>query len=281
MPKNTNPTRRALQARERRKKETARFQTEQRKYIQRIREQERKASDRVYQNALKTVRGKGIYDPKSLELTKYRRARIKKVLVEYKPFLNKKEFFFVKAPPARRKEVKERAQGLQLKATNTGVFIEREGHRKATLKENKRNKELYIERSGKTKRGPRRGNRYTTVTPLASVDELDRAKDRLRELAKRLPLRNSQERLAFKIKENGNEGYSHSTFSNIELLLGYLENYNKTTAARINFYRHLELERVENSMEWVQAHPNNSRARKAALRRSRSFMSDNKGGKRG
>lgn len=269
MPKNTKPTRSALQAQKRIEQAEDRQYRAYQRHVARVRRMEVAAQKKLLTNILRNVRGKGIYDPKSLELTKYRKARAKKVLKEYGTFLDTKKYFFVKAPKTRRAEVKERAIALRLKPTSTGVFVERQGHKKATLKENKKNKELYIERSGRTKSGPLKGKRYTSHLPLASVDELDKEKDRLREMAKRMPLRNRGERLAFKIRENGIDGYSHSTFNSIEGLLSYLGQYHKSIAARINFFRHIELERVETNMEWSLAHPPMSRAeRRARLRRS-------------
>lgn len=279
LPKNNTPTPRQLQAREKIKRETARRHAARHKWYASQRVKIAKAQDNRLRLILKEVSGKGIYDPKSTELTKYRRYRAKKVAKQYGDLLNlprfpghkpAKKFLFVAAPKGRGKEVKTKAETLGMSATNRGVFVERSGHRRAKIKESKKTKELYIELSGKTKRGPLRGTRYVNIRPLASLDELDREKDRLRELAKGLPLNNDKQRFVWKIRENGIDGYSHRSFTDIESLIRYLEGYDKTVAARINFFRHVELERTESGMTWAMEHPaRNSAERRAILKRSR------------
>lgn len=270
MPKNTTPTRKQLQARIKRSQDAIIRKQLRKEHYARVRKEVIKAQRITLRNALKWSKGKGIYEPKSLELTKYRKSRARKVIKEYGPFIDVKKYFFVQAPKARRVEVIQRAEGLKLKATHTGIFIAREGHTKARFKESKKYKELYIERSGRTKRGPSRGRRYTHVTPITSVDELETAKDRLKDLAASLPIRNKNERLAFKTKSNGVDGYSHATFADVGLLLEWLENYKMSLANRIQFYRDIEIERVETSVEWFKEHPaRSSRERRAILRRSK------------
>jgi hypothetical protein len=242
-------------------------------HVKRVQRIDQARIDKRLRDTLRNVKGTGIYEPKSLELTPYRRKRAKAVYKEYGKYLDKKEYFFVRAPKHRRQEVRERAEGLHLKPTPTGLFVEREGHKKAYIKENPKNKELYVKRTGRTKRGPLKGRQYSSTLPLASVDELDKARDRIRELAKSLPLRNSKESLSWKIRENGIEGYSHSTFDSVEGILRYLDKYDKSTAARINFYRHIELERVETSAEWNQKHPPMGKAaRRARLKQSKEAI---------
>lgn len=278
MPGKSNLTKRQQQALNRRHREAVARHKRIRRHVEKVRAQEKRATERTLREALKHVKGKGIYEPKSDTLTPYRRRRIKKVVKEYGDLLDPKKYFFLEAPKARREEVKSRAESLRLKNTKRGVFIERQGYRKAILKEDKKNSELYIERSGRVKRGPTRGKKYRTITPLASLDELDREKERLRNLAdKFLPLKANQ-RFAFSIKENGYEGYSHQTFTDIGRLLAYLEHYQKTIAARINFYRHIELEVVESSIEWFAEHPARSPAeRRAILKRSMHLRHDARG----
>lgn len=266
MPGKSNLTRRQQQAINRRHREAVARQKRIRAHVKKVEAQEKRAVERTLKTALKQVRGKGIYEPKGIELTPYRRGRIKKVVKEYGDLLDPKKYFFLEAPKARREEVKTRAESLRLKNTRRGVFIERQGYRKAVLKEDKSNHELYIERTGRIKRGPTKGKKYRTITPLASLDELDAEKDRLRKLAdKFLPLKPNQ-RFAFSVKENGYEGFSHQTFTDIERLLSYLEFYQKTAASRINFYRHIELEVVESAAEWFSEHPATTRQERAAMR---------------
>lgn len=274
MPKNTTPTRKQLQARIRRHEDAVIRKQQTREHVARVRKQVAREQVKTLKAALKWSRGKGIYEPKSVELTKYRKYRVRKIIKEYRPFLDTKKFFFVTAPKARREEVRQRAEGLKLKATSTGVFIERQGHTKARFKESRKLKELYIERSGRTKRGPSRGRRYTHVTPITSIDELEKARDRLRELGEAIPIRNKGERLVFKTRSNGIEGYSHNTYADIDLLIGDLAKYRMSLANQIQFFRDITIERVETSAQWRLDHPpRSSRERRALLRRSKGTPS--------
>jgi len=267
-----------LQARKRRHSEAVRRQKAFKRQVQASVRRERKKADLKLKSYLKAVRDKGIYEPKSLDLTKYRKSRIRKVVKEFGDLLVPSKFIFVEAPKPQRAKVRERAKGLGLKATRTGVFIEREGFRKATLKVDKKSGELFIERKGKVKRGPTRGKRYTRRMPLASIDELDKQRERIRQMARDIGPLKENERLAFRIIETGNDGYSHATFSDVELLLRYLENYRRQIAGKwtrslpafIHLHAILEVEKTESSVRWQTSHPpRDARERLARLRQSK------------
>lgn len=229
-------------------------QSQQQKYFEKLRNAQKRERDRILVRTMKLASGKGIYNPKDFKLTKYRRYKATKVAREFGEFLDPTKYFFVKAPKPIKRRVMERAEHLHMKHSRSGVFIAKEGHKRASIKYNKKLDEPYIERSGRTKRGPTKGVRYKTITPFATVDELDKERDRFRKLAKELGPLHSNERITFKVIENGLEGYSHATFSNIELLINYLEHYRKTIPAKVNFFRHIVLEKTTAS-QWFAEHP--------------------------
>lgn len=214
-----------------------------------------KKQERELKALMKVVRGKGIYDPKGNQLTKYRKSRLNSIAKEFGDLLDPKKFVFVKPESKARKKVIERANGLELKTTKTGLFIPKEGNAKVRLKHDKKRDEFYIEKSGKTKWGINQGKRYRTITPLASLDELDKERDRIKAMADKFGTLKKGERIAFEITEKGNEGFSRATFTNINLLLEHLEQYRKTIAAKINFYRHIKIVKTQSVQKWFTEHP--------------------------
>lgn len=212
-------------------------------FYAKLRRDEKKERDHILMRALKRTKAIGLYNPKELKLTKYRRMRANNLLKTWGTLLDPKEFFFLKADKVKRKTLFERAESLLIKHTKTGLLVPRQGHTKAELKTDKTGEE-YIKLSGKTKRGKNKGRTYTNVTPIASLDELDKARDRLRNLAKKLGPLKSNERLTFIVIENGIEGYSERNFSDIDQLLNALDEYQKSIASRINFYRHIQIQKI-------------------------------------
>lgn len=231
------------------------------KYVHKLIADAEAERDLILIRAMKRASQTGIYKPKELKLTKYRRKRAKEVLQEYGKVLDPKKFFFLKADKKDRARVKARADAMQMKGTSTGVFVHRNGYNKASIKVDRKRNELYIQRSGKTKRGPTKGKTYRSVLPLASIDELTFEKDRLRALAKHLGPLKQGEALTFKVIEDGLEGYHNRTYSDIELLLNYLGLYQKTLAARVQFYRHIEIVKT-NASEWRSVHKSTTVGRK-------------------
>lgn len=229
-------------------------QTWQQKYFQKLRNAQKKERDRILVRTMKLASGKDIYTPKEFKLTKYRRYRATKAAKEFGEFLDPKKYFFVKAPKKAKKQIVSRAEQLQMKYTRAGVFIEKGGHTRVKLIESKRRNEYAIVRSGKTKRGPTKGRRYTTLTPLASIDDLANEKQRIRDMANSLGRLKKGEFLTFKVVENGFEGFHGTLYSNIDLLLLALENYKKTMAAKINFFRHIEIVKTSGTI-WFASHP--------------------------
>ena len=278
MPRKISASQAQAQAQKRRAAALEKRHKQRRQYLKRLQAREQRETDALLKRAMKNVRGKGIYEPKSLELTKYRRTRIRGVVREYRDLIEPSKYFFVKAPKEDRARVQERAKGMDFKSTRTGLFIPREGFRQAVLKKDPTNNELYIERRGKVKRGPTRGKRYTKRLPLASLDELDSQKDRIRRMGESFGKLKGNERLTFSIHEAGVDGYTNKTFSNIDQLLRFLENYRKqiggkwtrTMPAFIHFLTLIEVEKTESSLRWQIEHPpRDARERRARLKRSK------------
>jgi hypothetical protein len=277
MPKKNSRARSAKQA-EIAAQKSALLKQRQREYkeFQKRVAKEKLALERKREKDLKTILKKsrevGLYNPKSDELTRYRKKRLRGIKEQYGQYLDDNKYFFLPAGEQARKRILERASNLQMPTTRTGLFIPREGHKSAKLKKSKKRDEFYIERRGKTKTGVNKGRVYKDITPLASVDELDRERDRIRKMAARFGQLSEDDRLVFKIVENGVEGYSHSTFTNIEQLIKYLEKYPKSVAARVNFFRHIKIERSSVN-EWFSRHkprsPGKRDRRKLDTRRSK------------
>lgn len=251
--------------------------SEQRAYekqLAKVIKAEKAKADKELSTALKRAHGKGIYEPESYELTKWRRYKAKKIIKEYGELLDPSKFFFVPVPKKDRKETLNRAIALELSsiksgdkkkpASKTGLFIAKDNYKTARLKKDKSG-EISIIRSGKIKRGERAGKRYTSTMPIASLDELTNQENRLRKMGEKIKLKGN-EALAFQIQENGHEGFSRSSFSNINLLMEYLERYQKSPAARINFLRHIEIVKTESAAKWLQMHPHPQKIKKIRMK---------------
>ena len=274
MPQDTSRPRSRTQALNQRQREAVKQRTARHRYLVKLQKAQQRQTDAVYKRALKAVRGKGIYDPKSIVLTKYRRTKIKAVLRDYRELLDPKKYVFLHVPKGKkRKETLTKAAALDIPATKTGLFAPRgsKNTRKPTLRTNKKTGELFIRHAIDVKRGPRGGKSRIRITPIASIDELTNEEQRLERLFKELrsQLTGSQ-RIVFVVRENGSEGYSHAVFLTIGQLNKWLSDYKKSAAARIQFYRHIELEITESSLQWFTEHPVITSADRKRMRRQGS-----------
>lgn len=249
----------------------ARQRAREREYNKQAREfekrlaKEKRERDKQLTRILNESVNTGIYKPRSTELTPYRRKKLRGIEQQFGQYLDKHKYFFLPAAPKARKKILDRARNLEMQTTHTGLFFPREGHTSAKIKEDKRRGEFFIERKGKTKTGVNKGRHYKNIIPLATADDLDRERQRIREMADALGPLGDKDRIAFKIVENGQEGYSHATFSNIDLLLKYLDQYPKKVAAKVNFFRHIQVEKSSVS-EWFRSHPSRPAGRKGRQR---------------
>jgi hypothetical protein len=229
------------------------------KDIEKGRREAKKTRDKELRSTLHKVAKVGLYVPKEFKLTKYRRSRLSKLEKSGKlELLNSEKFFFVPIPKAKRRKTLANSEQLKIDTSKTGVFIPRDKHTRARLVTDSKG-ELIIIRSGKTRRGTTKGRTYKTITPLVSLDELGNERERLREQARKLGPITTEDytngvRLVFHVSENGIDGWSQQTFEDIDLLLNYLEaRYDKTTAARVNFYRHITIEKSTVN-DWFTRH---------------------------
>lgn len=217
-----------------------------------------KERDKELTKLLKNVRGKGIYEPKGNALTPYRRKRLAEVKAQFGQYLDPNENFFLPAKGAARERIIERAKSLEMATTKKGLFFPKANYKTARLKYDRKHDEFIVNRKGKVKHGEKAGRIYQSNIPLASLDALDHERDRIRAMAASLGPLEPNERLVFKVMENSNEGFSHAVFGNVELLLRYLENYKKKQASKVNFFRHIEVEK-SGTKEWFAAHNHNER----------------------
>jgi hypothetical protein len=252
------------------KQTAAQYREEQAKYKSDLaaytkkKKQEATKRDKELKTILKKAERVGLYSPRGSKLTPYRRRRALELGSEYREYLLRDSNFFLPVKKEKRKEIKERANNLEIFTTKTGIFIPKAGHTHAKIKYDRKHKEHYIERSGKTKSGINRGRIYVDVTPMAKIDELDKARERLRRLAKRLCPLKGTETLVIKVSENGVEGWSKKTFGGngedceaaIDALIRWIDTYHdKDVAAKIQFFRHVTIEKWESVDKFYEAHP--------------------------
>lgn len=209
--------------------------------------------DRQYTKQLTKLESLGIYEPKGEALTPYRKRRIRALTREFHEFLEG-DYVHVKLPS---KAAVAQAEALHFKGTRRGAFIPREGHTRVKVTERKG--ELYIDRSGKTKRGTGGAERRYVVEriPLRGLDELSTEKARLaRELENLGPLTGSQ-RYAFVLTtHDGMEGYSRSVYTDIERMIADLEKYEKAIPwKQLQIFRHISIIKTESSRTYFREHP--------------------------
>lgn len=240
-------------------------------------ERARKKREREYRRRLKLLEKTGVYQPKGEELTRYRKMRINKAFEQWQPFLEdtRRQFMFVDASKTlTKKELKkfhENADSLQMKTTKTGVFIGREGQRRARIVRPKsRPDEFDIELSGKVKWGINKGKRIKDRIPVAPLDRLGDERQRLEHMAKDAGPLKSGEALSFVVVQNGSETGAHkSTYDTVEGVMRALNGYHKDNYAhRLAFFRLVQI-RKTTLTEWRKEHPPKSKKRMTRAQRAR------------
>lgn len=243
----------------------------------------KKKADTELKNVIKAAKKTGLYSPKDMKLTPYRRMRARQIRDNFGEYINPEKHFFLPANKAARKRILERASQLQIQTSRTGIFFPRDNYKVAKLKENKKTGEYGIIRKGKVKKGPNAGKEYTDFTPLPSIDELDYQRTRLRDMAEELGPLQKGEAFAFEIIEVGHEGYSHRTFNGgdtekaIDALLAYVNTYEKHTASMVHFMRHIRVVKTK-PKEWWSIHPPVEPKKRGRIRKSTSRF-DTRGSK--
>lgn len=225
-----------------------------------LQEKRYKSREKEYTRKLKLLKQYGIYNPENSVLSGYRKTQINKRFAKYADQINSPDYVFLPvASQAKRfaadpKKLLKKADRLNMPVTRTGIFVAKEGSRRATLGYNKELGEYEITLSGRTKWGKDRGKRITTKIPLASLDELDAQKERIIAEGRIFGKLKKNEALAFEIRGNGHDGFSHETFGDIELLMAKLDEYKKSMPAKIKFFRHIVVVKTEMGL-WHKLHP--------------------------
>lgn len=203
----------------------------------------KKQTKKELRRKLSRLKSTGIYQPRSTEITDYRKRKINALYKQFQKQLETDEFVFAKFPPKTEKKLKAKAKALNLPVTSTGVFVGKDGQRKAKIQFNRQLQEYEIALTGKAKYGKRAGTKITSYLPLASVDTIEKEMQRLEGEANTHNLK-SNEYLRIRVTETGNDGFSEKIFKDFSALSNYLEGYKKSKSQRIAFYRYLTIEKV-------------------------------------
>lgn len=232
--------------------------------------------DRILATKLKRLKATGLYAPKSDELTTYRKRKVSQLSKQYAEQLDPSKFMFVKLPTGKqisgtkeRKAVhrlKDKAESLNYTTSRTGLFVEKKSYSRASLKFDPKHNTFAIKRTGKVKRGRNRGTVYSSIEPLVTIDTLTSSKNRIRREAEKLGPLNKGERLAFKVTQEGNEGYSHKIMNDVDALMRYLNQYQKsaqhpqgkTKHQQAVFLSYIEIVKTT-PREWFTEHPARNR----------------------
>ncbi len=236
------------------------------------RQKDDKRKERAYLKDLRQLEKTGLYNPKSHELTRYRRQRIARTVRENKELLSDR-FFFIPVTKKQKAKGIERASALHMITSKRGIFIEKQGYEKAVLRRSSFSPkgELEIRLLGKYKQGENKGKIHEERIPLAPLDALIVEKERLRKAVDAFGPLGPNESLAFIIDntdEGGSIGYSYNVYDDIELLIDALEKrYARSDAARIDMFRHIRIRKTTLvngvARDWNrEAEPHRTRRRK-------------------
>lgn len=167
---------------------------------------------------------------------------------QFKKEIESDEFTFAKYPSKHvAKKLHERAKSLNYAASPKGLFIQKEGSRRASIEWNSRFKEYQVKLTGKTKYGKNVGSQITSFHPLAKLDTLLHEQNRIRDEFDFLNL-HENEFARFVIIEATNAGaVSKSIFDRIDGqhgLLEYIGAYHSNVSDKLAFMRILKIEKV-------------------------------------
>lgn len=222
-----------------------------------------------YSEQLSQLKNIGAYEPKSDTLTPYRKKRINEEWRRYSKYLEpdpktgKRKFFFIdtdKLTGKERRDFLTNAKSLDMPTTRRGLFMQREGQRKARLAWNVENQEYDVLLTGKVKWGERKGKAYSDRIPIGPVDRIDGELNRIENVAKQFGTLKKGEAISFVVMEHGEEvGASRQTFSSpgaAEKLRNYLDTryHRDNKAARLKFLRMVSV-RKTTILDWSREHP--------------------------
>lgn len=224
-----------------------------------------------YRRRLSKLKEAGIYAPKGDDdLTEWRKREINKKWRDYRQFVDdpRKRFFFVGTDGLTSKERKEflkNAESLNIKTTKTGLFLQREGQRKAKIVWDGKHKEYDIELSGKVKWGQNKGKRIKHRIPIAPVDRVEGELDRLEDKARAMGPLKKGEAISFIVVENDEmTGASRSTFHDPATLRRKLSSYHVENKGHALAFLRLVVVQKTTLTAWAKEHK--PRAKKMARR---------------
>lgn len=230
------------------------------------------ARKKEYTTKLKALREVGAYSPKGTEITPYRIGRINKAWAKNEQYLSaqgREKFFYVPATSLTKKDRAQflgNAKSLDMPTTPKGVFIQKEGQRKAALRYNKENQEYDILLTGKVRWGENKGKKISDRLPIGSYDRVTGEFERIRNVANQFGDLKPNEQLSFVIIEHGEEvGATRETFHSVDALVKYIDRkyHPNNKAARLRFLRMVAV-RKTTLVAWDAEHP--PRPRKMARR---------------
>ena len=224
-----------------------------------------KKREKQYTHKLKALKKVGAYEPKDTTITPYRKRRINalwKTLgdkIEPRPGQQDKYFFVdtEKLTGPERRQFIRNAKSLDMITTKRGVFLQKEGQRRAHLAWNNENKEYDIVLSGKVKWGLNKGKKITDRIPIGPVDRIGRELERIQNVADKFGKLEKGEAVSFVLIEHGEEvGASHSTFSDAAKLRDYVDTryHRDNKAAKLKFLRMVRV-RKTTLTTWAAEHP--------------------------
>lgn len=227
----------------------------------RIQARNSRAREKEYKRKAKLLAKAGIYEPKGSELTEYRKRRINKEFTKFEQYIDdpRGKFFFVSAAKLdnkQRRKFLSNADQLNMVTTKKGVFLQKEGQRKARISYSKKRDEFDIVLTGKIKWGPNSGKGITQRIPVAPLDHLHNEEQRLRSMAESMgPLKKS-DILSFVVYENGAlTGAHRGTFDSVEGVMKRLNEYHHDNAAqKLAFFR-LVIIQKSTILDWKRDHP--------------------------
>ncbi len=235
-----------------------------RKEALRIKNQERKAKERArdYKRKLKLLEQSGIYNPLTSEtLTAYRKRRINSAYKEYRDYIDnpRNPFFFISADKLNARDKKrflKDAKSLSMRTTKKGVFIQKEGQRKARIVKDKKRDEFDIVLSGKVKWGENKGKKISQRIPIAPEGKLEDERQRLENMAQSFGPLGRDDVLSFVLYENNVEiGAHRSTYDSVDGVMRALNAYHKDNkAAKLAFFRLVTVQK-STRVGWRSAHP--------------------------
>lgn len=230
--------------------------------------QQAQKRERDYRHKLNALKKVGAYEPKGGELTRYRKSRINSLWRELGDKVEpapgaRASYFFVgtdKLNSKQRKGFLDNARSLDIATTKKGIFLQREGQRRARLQYNKENDEFDVVLTGKVKWGENKGKRITDRIPIGPVDRIGRELERIKNVADKFGTMKKGEAISFVVVEQGEEvGASQSTFSGsnaAERLRDYIDTryHRDNKAAKLKFLRMARV-RKTTLTQWEQDHP--------------------------